>query len=83
MQGFVAERLQTLAEFPPRQRPAAFINSSPEHEPVPGPLPVPPPFDMGIVPPYMQFIDAGYTDIWTLRPGAAVSTRICRTSAPS
>ena len=54
------------------------INSSPEHEPVPGPLPLPPPFDLGIIPPYMQFVDAGYTDIWTLRPGAVPGFTCCQ-----
>jgi endonuclease/exonuclease/phosphatase family metal-dependent hydrolase len=54
------------------------MNSSPEHEPVPGPLPLPEPFDMAIVPPYMQFVDAGYTDIWTLRPGAVPGFTCCQ-----
>jgi endonuclease/exonuclease/phosphatase family metal-dependent hydrolase len=34
------------------------INSSPEYESIPG-----------IVSPYMQFINAWYVDVWTLRPG--------------
>jgi endonuclease/exonuclease/phosphatase family metal-dependent hydrolase len=47
---------------------AGDINSSPEDQPVPGPLPgLPPPFDQGIAPPYVQFIEAGFTDVWTLR----------------
>lgn len=54
------------------------MNSSPEHEPVPGPLPLPEPFDQGIFPPYMQFVDAGYTDIWTLRPGAVPGFTCCQ-----
>lgn len=54
------------------------MNSSPEHEPVPGPLPLPPPFDMGIIPPYTQFVDAGYTDIWTLRRGANPGFTCCQ-----
>jgi endonuclease/exonuclease/phosphatase family metal-dependent hydrolase len=44
------------------------INSSPEDEPIGGPLPLPPPFDQGIVPPYQQFVEAGFDDVWTLRP---------------
>jgi endonuclease/exonuclease/phosphatase family metal-dependent hydrolase len=44
------------------------INSSPEDQPVPGPLPgLPPPFDQGIVPPYVQLVEAGFTDVWMLR----------------
>jgi hypothetical protein len=39
-------------------------------------FPVPPPYDQilqtnVIVPPYMQFIGATFTDAWTMRPGAA------------
>lgn len=56
-------------------RPSGFFsivvgdfNSSPEDEPVTGPLPLPPPCSpTGVVPPYRQLIAAGYTDIWTLR----------------
>ena len=44
------------------------INSSPEDEPALG----------GIVPPYRQFVDTGYTDIWTLRPGAAPGFTCCQ-----
>ena len=33
---------------------------------------------MGIVPPYMQLVDAGYTDIWTLRPGAVPGFTCCQ-----
>ena len=54
------------------------MNSSPDHEPVPGPLLLPAPFDMGIPPPYMQFVQAGYTDIWTLRPGAVPGFTCCQ-----
>jgi hypothetical protein len=60
-----AQLIATLALTPPGLTLIVVgdINSSPEHEPVPGPLPLPPPFDLGIIPPYMQFVDAGYTDI--------------------
>jgi hypothetical protein len=44
------------------------INSSPEDPIIPGPLPLPKPFDAGIVPPYMQLVDSGYTDAWTELP---------------
>lgn len=43
------------------------INSSLDHPEIPGPLPLPVPFDKGIVPPYMQFIEAGFTDTWLIR----------------
>ena len=43
------------------------MNSSPEHAPVPG-----------IVPPYRQFVAAGYTDIRTLRPGAVPGFTCCQ-----
>jgi len=42
------------------------INSSSEDPVIPGPLPLPPPFDQGIVPPYTQLVASGYTDAWTL-----------------
>lgn len=45
------------------------INSSPLDPIIPGPLPLPPPFNEGIVTPYTQFVASGYTDAWTLRPG--------------
>jgi endonuclease/exonuclease/phosphatase family metal-dependent hydrolase len=44
------------------------INSSPDDQPIPGPLPLPAPFDQGIVPPYQQLVEAGYSDVWTVRP---------------
>jgi hypothetical protein len=49
------------------------MNSSPDDLIIPGPLPLPQPFNQGIVPPYLQFLYANYTDAWTelpiLRPG--------------
>ena len=44
------------------------LNSSPEDPIIPGPLPLPSPFDQGIVPPYTQFIEASYSDAWTVKP---------------
>ena len=64
------ELIQTLQATTPSDRPLLLlgdINSSPEDQPVAGPLPFPPPFDKGITPPYTQIVDAGYTDGWTLR----------------
>jgi endonuclease/exonuclease/phosphatase family metal-dependent hydrolase len=65
-----AELITTLAlTTPPGLRLIVVgdINSSPEHEPI-----------LGIVPPYMQFVGAGYTDIWTLRPGAVPGFTCCQ-----
>ena len=76
-----AELLGTLDLTTPPGLPLIVVgdmNSSPEHEPVPGPLPLPPPFNTGITPPYMQFVDAGYTDAWTLRPGKAPGFTCCQ-----
>jgi hypothetical protein len=42
------------------------INSSSEDPIIPGPLPLPPPFNNGIIPPYTQFVGSGYTDAWTV-----------------
>jgi hypothetical protein len=44
------------------------INSSPDDMIIPGPLPLPEPFNAGIAPPYTQFVDSGYTDTWTELP---------------
>jgi hypothetical protein len=69
-----AELIQTLALTTPGDRKLIVvgdINSSPEHLGVPGPLPLPQPFDQGIVTPYLQFVLSGYTDIWTVGPAAA------------
>jgi exonuclease III len=40
------------------------MNSSPVDLPIPGPLPLPPQFDKGIIPPYLQFVEVGYIDGW-------------------
>jgi endonuclease/exonuclease/phosphatase family metal-dependent hydrolase len=65
------ELIQTLALTTPPDRTlivAGDVNSSPDHAGVPGPLPLPPPFDAGIATPYMQFAYGGYVDIWTAQP---------------
>jgi hypothetical protein len=48
---------------------AGDINSSPESQAVDG-LPFPPP--------YQQFVDGGYTDIWSLRPGRLPGFTCCQ-----
>jgi endonuclease/exonuclease/phosphatase family metal-dependent hydrolase len=54
------------------------FNSDDTDTVVPGPLPLPPPFNAGLVPPYMQFVAAGFTDAWTLRPGKAEAFTCCQ-----
>ena len=75
-----AELIQTLALTTPGDRTLILvgdINSSPDHLGVPGPLPLPTPFDQGIVTPYLQFVLSGYADIWTLGPAAAADGFTC------
>lgn len=77
-----AELIQTLALTTPPGRTLIVvgdINSDPEHPVVPGPLPLPPPFDAGIVPPYMQFTAyGGYVDIWALAGGPGDGLTCCQ-----
>lgn len=54
------------------------INSSPEDPFIPGPLPLPPPFNNGIPRPYQQFSAAGFTDAWDLRPGNVPGYSCCQ-----
>jgi hypothetical protein len=54
------------------------INSSPEDPFLPGPWPLPPPFDQGIPRPYQMFAGAGYTDAWDLRPGSVPGYSCCQ-----
>lgn len=68
-----AELIATLAATPPPEVITIVVgdlNSSPEDEPLSGTLPLNLPAPCSpteVVPPYMQLVDAGYTDIWTLR----------------
>jgi endonuclease/exonuclease/phosphatase family metal-dependent hydrolase len=65
-----AQLITVLKATTPARRRLILVgdtNSSPEDEPIPGPLPLRPPFDQGIVPPYQQFVAAGFTDAWALR----------------
>ena len=78
-----AELIAVLGASTPPDRSlivAGDINSSPEDMVIPGPLPLPPPFNGGIYPPYIQFVGAGYMDVWTLRPGAAPGPTCCQFS---
>jgi len=54
------------------------INSSPEDPFLPGPWPLPPPFDQGIPRPYQMFSGSGYTDAWVMRPGDVPGYSCCQ-----
>ncbi len=76
-----AELLATVQLTTPVDRTLLVLgdmNSSPEDTIIPGPLPLPPPFDQGIVPPYQQFVAAGFTDAWTLRRRDAPGFTCCQ-----
>lgn len=69
-----AELVATLAFTTPDTRRLLVLgdmNSAPEDQPVPAPV-------GDIVPPYMQFATAGYTDAWTMRPGAVPGVTCCQ-----
>ncbi len=75
-----AELIAALADTP-RDRTlimAGDINSSPDGLGVPGPLPLPPPFDTGIETPYTQFLAAGFVDIWSQRAVPADGATCCQ-----
>lgn len=77
------ELIQTLALTTPSGTSlivAGDINSSPDHDGVPGPLPLPAPFDAGIVTPYTQFAYNGYVDIWTSQPEPGDGFTCCQLS---
>lgn len=76
-----AELLQVLQFTTPPGRTLVVVgdfNSSPVDPAVPGPLPLPPPFNAGIIPPYQQFLAAGFTDVWTMRPGRLDDFTCCQ-----
>jgi endonuclease/exonuclease/phosphatase family metal-dependent hydrolase len=75
------ELLQILGYTTPPDRSLIVLgdfNSSPEHPAIPGPLPLPAPFDAGIPTPYQLFTGMGYTDVWTLRPGNTPGFTCCQ-----
>jgi len=66
------ELLQILANTTPLDRSLVVVgdlNSSPDHPDIPG---------LGIPTPYHQFVAAGYTDTWTLRPGGLPGYTCCQ-----
>ena len=54
------------------------MNSDPAEPDVPGPLPLPVPFNLGLITPYHQFVEAGFTDVWELRPGNPPGDTCCQ-----
>lgn len=67
-----AELVQTLLYTTPLDRSLVVVgdmNSSPDHPAIPG---------LGIPTPYRQFLNAGYTDIWQLRPGGLPGYTCCQ-----
>lgn len=66
------ELLQVLVNTTPLDRSLVVVgdmNSSPDHPAIPG---------LGILTPYKQFIEAGFTDIWQLRPGGLPGYTCCQ-----
>jgi hypothetical protein len=62
-----SELIQTLKATTPKSKSLLLLgdmNSSPVDLPTPGPLSLPSPFGNGIIPPYMQFVEAGFIDGW-------------------
>jgi endonuclease/exonuclease/phosphatase family metal-dependent hydrolase len=67
------ELIQLLAATTPSNKSliiAGDMNSSQEDQVIPAPTP--------IVPPYIQFVAAGLTDAWTLRPGNVPGYTCCQ-----
>jgi endonuclease/exonuclease/phosphatase family metal-dependent hydrolase len=76
-----AELLQILLNTTPLDRSLVVVgdmNSDPREPNIPGPLPLPVPFNSGIVTPYHQFVEAGFSDIWELRPGNPPGDTCCQ-----
>jgi hypothetical protein len=76
-----AELLQILLNTTPLDRSLIVVgdmNSDPADPDIPGPLPLPPPFNSGIVTPYHQFVYQGFNDVWELRPGNPPGDTCCR-----
>ena len=75
------ELIQILLFTMPMDRSLVILgdmNSGPDHPAIPGPLPLPPPFDAGIPTPYQEFVAAGFADVWTFRPGRLAGYTCCQ-----
>jgi hypothetical protein len=76
-----AELIDTLQVTTPPNKSLLLLgdmNSSPDDVGISGPLPLPAPFDNGIVPPYQQLVSAGYTDGWLLREHQSPGFTCCQ-----
>ena len=76
-----SELIQILLNTTPPDRSLILVgdmNSSPDHAAVPGPLPLPDPFDAGIPTPYQLFVDAGFIDVWEFRAGNQAGFTCCQ-----
>lgn len=75
-----AELIETLDKSTPERTRLIVvgdINSSPE-DPIILPPQPPQGFPEEIIPPYTQFVEAGYMDAWTLQPGNRPSYTCCQ-----
>jgi hypothetical protein len=71
------EMISTLAQFPNPQGAKIVVASDINSTPLDQIIDLGPPYGQ-IVPPYMQFALAGYTDAWTLRPGNPPGFTCCQ-----
>jgi hypothetical protein len=71
------ELISTLAQFPNPQGAKIIVSSDINSTPLDQIIDLGPPYGQ-IVPPYMQFVLAGYVDAWTLRPGNPSGFTCCQ-----
>jgi hypothetical protein len=71
------ELISILAQFPNPQGAKIIISSDINSTPLDQIIDLGPPYGQ-IVPPYMQFVLAGYVDAWTLRPGNPPGFTCCQ-----
>ncbi len=71
------ELISTLAQFPNPQGAKIILSSDINSTPLDQIIDLGPPYGQ-IVPPYMQFVLAGYVDAWTLRPGNPPGFTCCQ-----
>jgi len=76
--GQAATLISILDAFPNPQGAKIVVAGDINSTPVDQILYVGPPYNITIVPPYMQFALAGYTDAWTLRPGNPPGFTCCQ-----
>ncbi len=76
MQAF--DLISILAQIPNPNGAKIIVAGDINSTPVDQILQVGPPYNIAIVPPYMQFVLSGYTDAWTLRPGNPPGFTCCQ-----